>query len=429
MPQIGTVFMVNSDVVRADVYPVAARVRVFNVITKLSAGGAQETVLRYCSRLDKTRWRATLVAGSDDSPEGSLVGEANRLGVVQIVLPSLRRDVRPWADLRAFVEMVRLFRCERPDIVHTHSSKAGLLGRLAARVAGIPVIVHTVHGWSFHDDMPRIARCIAIAIERLAARWSSALVVVTRRDEEVGLEERIGYPEQYALIRSGIEVNAYDHSPGAKRRARALLGLREGVPLVGTVTRLSRQKDPSALLGAIRRVVDSRPDAHCVIVGDGPLRHAVETSVERLGLRHHVTLLGHRDDVAALLPGLDVFVLSSRWEGLPRVVVEAMAAGVPVVATDAGGVAEVVENDRSGVLVPVGDVDGLASGVLRILEEPGLGTRLAAEASRQVKQFDSTEMIDRLEDLYVRLLASVRSRPRRRRIVRAVSMARSQEAA
>ena len=405
------------------------RGKVFNVITKLAVGGAQETALSYCSQLDPDRWAMTLVTGPELSPEGDLFEEARRRGVPVLTVPSLRRPIRPLADAKAVVELVRLFRRERPDIVHTHSSKAGLVGRLAARIAGVPVVVHTVHGWSFHEGMSPPARAVAVALERLAARWTWPLVVVCEVDAEIGVAAGIGHPAQYTVIRSAVDVGRLRRAAGSRASARAALGIPEGVPVAGTVTRLCRQKDPETLLRAARLAAELRPDTRFVVVGDGPLRPQVERLLDELELRDHVTLLGRRSDVDALLPGFDAFVLSSRWEGLPRVVVEAMAVGVPVVSTDVGGIAEAVEDQVSGLLVPPGDSVSLANALVRALAEPGLGARLRSTAATRVDEFDIGVMTDSLDDLYSGLLAGSRSRPRRRRIATAVRTAAGHEAA
>ncbi|HVF13216.1 MAG TPA: glycosyltransferase family 4 protein [Acidimicrobiales bacterium] len=405
------------------------RAKVLNVITKLSVGGAQETALRYCSLLDPARWDTALVAGPESSPEGDLFEEAARLHVRRLTIPTLARRLRPLADLRAVVDLFRLFRRERPDIVHTHSSKAGLVGRLAARLAGVPVVLHTVHGWSFQGGMSPAGRRMTIACERLAAKWTTALVVVAARDAEVGLAARIGRPDQYALVRSAIDVDRLRRTAGSRAEARLAFGIPDGAPVVGTVTRLCRQKDPETLLRAHRRVVDHRPDAHLVVVGDGPLRAEVEAMVDDLRLRPHVTLLGPRSDVAALLPGFDVFVLSSRWEGLPRVIVEAMAAGVPVVSTEVGGISEAIEDQESGLLAPAGDAAALGDAAVRVLDDPSLAARLRRAAQVDVEEFDVGVMVDRLDDLYSTLLTGGRSRPRRRRMVAAVRTESGHEAA
>ena len=407
----------------------AGPVKVFNVITKLAVGGAQETALSYCSELDPNLWATTLVTGPERSPEGDLFDEADRRGVPVVTVPSLRRRVRPVGDLRAVLELVRLFRRERPDIVHTHSSKAGLIGRLAARIGGVPVVVHTVHGWSFHEGMSPLAHAGAVALERLAARWTWPVVVVTEVDAEIGVAAGIGQPAQYALVRSAVDVRRLRQAADSRESARADLGIPEGVPVVGTVTRLCKQKDPETLLRAARLMAELRPDARLVVVGDGPLRPQVERLLDELDLRAHVSLLGRRSDVEALLPGFDAFVLSSRWEGLPRVVVEAMAAGVPVVSTDVGGIADAVEDQVSGLLVPSGDAVALANALVRLLSEPGLGARLAATAASRVDEFDIGTMGDRLDDLYTGLLVGTRSRPRRLRMAPTVRAASGHEAA
>ena len=417
-------------------------VPVAHVITRLAVGGAQETALRCCSLLDRECYRPLLVTGPEAGREGDLHGEAARRAVPVVVVPSLRRALRPWADAVALVSLVRLFRRERPGIVHTHSSKAGVLGRLAARLAGVPVVVHTVHGWSFHEGMSRAVRAPVVALERLAARWTSALVVVAERDREEGLRAGIGEPGQYALVRSGIDLSAHRVGPGAAARARAQLGLPAGVPLVGTVTRFYPQKDPSTLVAAMARVLDTVPAARLVVVGDGPLRPEVEALVARLGIASQVTLLGWCDRVAQVLPAFDVFVSTGRWEGLPRAVVEAAAAGVPVVATDVGGTREVVVDGETGLLVPPADPDRLARALTRLLTTPELRLRLRRAAAAAVAEFDAEVMIERLESLYEALLEGLdegldegfgelrgRSRPRRRRMADATRTLSGQEVA
>lgn len=410
-------------------YSVDRRFKVCNVITKLSVGGAQETALAYCAGLDRARWDTVLVAGPERSPEGDLFDAAAQRGVRVVTVRHLGRAVRPVNDVRAVAELVQLFRRERPDVVHTHSSKAGLVGRLAARIASVPVIVHTVHGWSFHEGMSPVTRGAAVALERLAARGTWPLVVVAQIDAEIGVAAGIGQPTQYALVRSAVDVDRLRATAASRATARRALGIPEGVPVVGTVTRLCRQKDPETLLRAARLMVELRPDARVVVVGDGPLRANVERTIDELGLHESVTLLGRRSDVDRLLPGFDAFVLSSRWEGLPRVVVEAMAAGLPVVSTDVGGIGEAVEDQVSGLLVPPGDAVALGNALVRVLADRALSARLRSEALRRVDEFDVGRMVERLDDLYAGLLIGVRSRPRRRRMAAAARIESGHEAA
>jgi glycosyltransferase involved in cell wall biosynthesis len=379
-------------------------VRVVSIVTKLSVGGAQETVLRCCALLDHERFETLLVAGPETSPEGDLHERAQRMGVPVRTVSALRRPINPLFDAIAIVQLMRLLHAVKPSIVHTHSSKAGLLGRMAARLARAPVVVHTIHGWSFHDYMSSSARHRYIMAERIAARFSDALIVVTERDRQEGLARRIGHPSKYHLIRSGIETGNYRRGLGARQQARELLGVSTAPEVVGTVTRLSTQKDPATLLRAFAIVARARRSCSFVVIGDGPLRSEVDSMLNELQLTKRVVMAGSRSDVAALLPAFDVFVSSSLWEGLPRVVTEAVAAGIPVVTTNAGGVGELVVHEVSGLMVPPKDPEALADAVLRVLDNPVLGQRLASEASDRIEEYGTEAMIGALDRLYSRCL-------------------------
>jgi glycosyltransferase involved in cell wall biosynthesis len=380
--------------------------RVARIITKLAVGGAQQNVLITCHGLPVDRFEQVLAFGPDVDEEGSLRGRAVELGIALHEVPHLVRDVSPIDDTRATVELVRWLRDLRPDLVHTHSSKAGLVGRLAARLARVPVVVHTVHGWSFHDEMSPRLRSATIRAERLAARATDRLVVVTSEDRDKGLAAGIGRPEQYVVIRSAIDLAAFAAPADPvvlaeqRRAARAALGLPAAVPVVGTVGRLADQKDPETWLAAARLVVDAVPDVRFVWIGDGPLRPAVEAAVRRADLHGSVVLAGVRGDVPRLLRALDVFALSSRWEGLPRTVVEAMASGVPVAATAVDGVVEVIDDGRTGRLVPPGDPAALARAVTTLLDDPPRRDAIGSAATERVREFDAAEMLARLERLY-----------------------------
>lgn len=374
------------------------RIRVTEVITRLIVGGAQETAILTCARLDPERFEAGLVTGPQTGPEGSLHGWARELDVRLDVEPSLVRELSPVRDLLALFRLWRRFRRECPDVVHTHSSKAGVVGRLAARLAGVPVVVHTVHGWSFHDHMSRRERAVYVRLERLAARWTDRLVLVTERDRAKGSSEGIGRPGQYVTIRSGVDLTPYGAGDGSGLHAE--LGIPAGAPVVGTVARLSPQKDPIGFVEAGAEVLGKRPEAHLVFVGDGPMRGEVERRAAELGVADRLHLAGIRRDVPDVLRAFDVFVAGSLWEGLPRTVIQAMASGVPVVASAVDGIAEAVRDGESGLLVPPGDRRAMAGAVLRILDDEGLATRLADGGRDRAEEFAEGVMIERLEGLY-----------------------------
>ena len=232
-------------------------------------------------------------------------------------------------DAIALLSLVRVFRRGQYDVVHTHSSKAGILARLAARIASVPVVVHTVHGWGFNDRQRPLVRNAYVSLERWCARFTDALITVTPRDAERGLSIGIGQPGLYTTIRSGIDIVRFGASRQRREAVRAELGLAKGDRVVISVMRLTPQKAPLDLIDAVARLVRDVPDARVVIVGDGPLRNAVETRRRELGLGERLILTGIRRDVPELLSAADVLALSSLWEGLPRVIPQAMAPAYP----------------------------------------------------------------------------------------------------
>lgn len=382
--------------------------RVLNVITKLDIGGAQETVLSQCELLDRDRFSVALVVGRHLGAGAELTNEAQTRGISVISVPTMVRPIRPFKDLAAVFQLTRLFLTDRPDVVHTHSSKAGVLGRIAARLARVPQVVHTVHGWSFHEGMSAPGRFAYVSIERLAARLSSAIVVVSEHDREIGVGARIGRPEQYELIRPGIDLTAYGGGSCARSSARVALGLSDDACVIGTVGRLAEPKDPLTLIDAAAAVVKAVPQLHVVLIGDGPLHDHVERTATERGIRERVHLVGERRDIASILPAFDVFVFSSRREALGRSFVEALATGVPVVATNVGGVGEVLTDGESGLLVEAGNPGALAEAITRVVTDDVLAERLRNHGCAAVREFGADRMVERLMALYDRLLAPAR---------------------
>jgi glycosyltransferase involved in cell wall biosynthesis len=378
----------------------ARPIRVLHVITRMIVGGAQETPMLSCALIDRVRFPSELLTGPETGSEGSLHEECRERGVTVHLEPSLVRAVRPHRDLVALWRLWRFFRRHRPDVVHTHSSKAGILGRLAARAAGVPHIVHTVHGWGFTPGQPPHVHGLYVALERLCARCCDTLVVVARVDREDGLRHRIGRPDQYRLVRSGIEVATYRDAPVTRAGVRARLGLPDQAFVVGCVGRLSPQKAPLDLLTAFARMARARPEAHLVLVGDGPLRAEVEAAIAREELAGRVHLLGLRREVPELLRAFDVFALASHWEGLPRVFPQAMAAGLPIVATRVDGAVDAIEEAVTGFLVEVGDTESMAERLVRLAADPAGARAMGAAGLARVEEFSAERMVRRLEDLY-----------------------------
>lgn len=384
-------------------HPASRPLRVLHVITRMIVGGAQENTMLSCAIIDRDRFPSVLLTGPETGVEGELHTESRARGVTVWVEPTLVRRLSPWNDLRATWRLFRLLRRERFDVVHTHSSKAGIVGRFAARMAGVPVVVHTVHGWGFNPHQSWPVRALYVALERVCAPMTSALVVVGAPNADVGLALGIGRPGQYHLIRSGIEIEAYRDVPIGKDDARARLRLPPEAFVFGSVGRLGEQKSPLALLAAFERVAAASARAHLVFVGDGPQHAELEAAIARAGLAGRVHLTGLRRDVPELLRAFDAFVLASRWEGLPRVFPQAMAAGLPIVATRVDGASDAVVPGENGWLVEVGDVEGLAQRMLELASDPAAARRMGVAGLARVDEYSARRMVDQLEVLYARL--------------------------
>jgi glycosyltransferase involved in cell wall biosynthesis len=387
----------------------ARTIRVCHVITLLELGGAQENTLYTVSHL-REPFLPTLVCG----PGGILDNDARRLGVPLRFVPSLGRRARPARDLAALLALVRIFRRERPDIVHTHSSKAGILGRLAARLASVPRIVHTIHGYGFNATRTWPARQAFLALERLAARVTDRFIAVSRANLAEGVALGLFTPDRVSLIRSGVALGDFEDAsrrtgPGARREGlRQELGLPPGAPLVGMVACLKPQKSPLTFIEVAARVLRDVPGATFLVAGDGELRAAVERRAAELGLDGRLRLLGWRRDVPRVMAALDVLLHTSLWEGLPRVLPEAIASGVPIVATSVDGTSDILQDGRTGLVRPPGDVEGLAADVKRLLLDRTFARGLAERARSVLGEFDIDAMVRAQESLYLSLLGAGR---------------------
>jgi glycosyltransferase involved in cell wall biosynthesis len=377
---------------------------VLHIITRLIIGGAQENTMLTAALLDPDRYAVDVISGPQTGSEGSLQEEVRARGIPLTIEPALVREIRPAKDLLAVVRLARFIRRSRYAIVHTHSSKAGVLGRWAAWLAGTPIIVHTVHGWGHHERQHPLARRFYILLEQVTQRITDKLIVVSPRNIEKGLADGIATPAKYVTIRSGIELDRFRRPARPREAVRAELGIPLDAPVVGTVTRLSPQKAPLDFVTAAAQGAASRPGAHFVVVGDGPLRAEVESRVAAAGLAGRFHLTGLRRDVPDLLHSFDVFALTSLWEGLPRVLIQAMAAGLPVVATAVDGSAEAVEDGVNGLLTPPGDPQALAAALLRLLGDPALAVQMGAAGQERAGEFGARKMVDDIAALYETLL-------------------------
>ena len=377
---------------------------VCHVITKLELGGAQEVALYTVAHLDRTKFQPVLIAG----PDGLLTDEATSVpGIEVVIIPSLGRRVHVFADLTALVALVKLFRRLRPTIVHTHSSKAGILGRWAAWFARVPIILHTIHGYGVTPAQPSWVRRVFILLERMTGWVTTHWIAVAQADRKTGIQWGLFDEHHVSVVRPGIDPRPFLSAlqPVDRERLRAEFGASSDDWLIGTVACLKPQKAPEDFVAVAKRVCEAMPHARFVLIGDGELRPTIEALVERCGLKDRMHLAGWRRDIATAMKTFDAFLLTSHWEGLPRVLLEARAAGIPVVATKVGGVEEVIVEGRHGWLCAVGDIPGLSERVSRTLRERREHSQGGGGLSEALpKEFHLEEMVKQYESLYDRLL-------------------------
>ena len=374
----------------------AARIRVLTVITRLELGGAQRVVLHTAANLDRRRFAVALAWGPGDL----LDDEARRIDDLELFpVKTLVRPVAPVSDIRAFSSLRTALRSFSPDVVHTHSSKAGILGRLAARREGVSSVVHTVHGFGFTPLQKAPLRFVFKTAERVMARCTDHFVTVSESDRRRGVDMGLFAAERVTVIRAGIDLEKF-RVAGDGNAVRRRLGIPEDAPLVTQIGNFKPQKAPLDFVRMAAAVQDRCAEAFFVMVGDGPLRGAAEELARALGVSDHMVFCGWWDDIPGLLAATKVSVLSSRHEGLPCSVVESLAAGVPVVATAVDGTVEVVRSGVNGFLAPAGDVAALAESVCVILGDAETRAAFADAASRGLEDFDRDLMVRQQEDLY-----------------------------
>jgi glycosyltransferase involved in cell wall biosynthesis len=388
-------------------------IRILHVITRLILGGAQEnTLLTVVGQQRNPRYEVvTLLSGIDLGPEGNLHERARAAGVDLVLLPSLVRPIRPWTDLRAFFALYRFMRKGRYDIVHTHSSKAGILGRLAARLAGVPIVVHTLHSLVFHEYQAAWKNRLYVALKKLCAPRTDALISVNDKTTQGALAAGIGRPEQYVTIHSGMELDPFLtvgrglSVAEAKRR----LGIPEDALVVGKIARLFPLKGHEEFLDAAATIARAEPNARFLLVGNGSLRAQLEERARRMGIADRTIFAGlvAPEEVPAHIQAMDVVVHASLREGIARVIPQAEAVGKPVVAFAMDGAPEAIEDGVSGYLVAPRDTTALAARVLELLSSPER-RRTFGSAGRafSAAHFRVQQMIERIDGVYDRLLAA-----------------------
>ena len=320
-----------------------------------------------------------------------------------VSLPKLVRELNPLADLSAFVSLIRIIRRERPRIVHTHTSKAGILGRWAAWLCRVPVIVHTPHGHVFWGYFKPWQTRLFILLERWTARITTMIVALTPQERADHLRFRIAPEEKFTVIHSGVDLGPFfaPHLDGAKVRAK--LGISPDTTVIATAGRLTAIKGQATLIRAVAEILRQREKIVLLILGEGELRSDLEALSTDLGVAEAVRFLGWRPDVAAVMAACDIFCLPSLNEGMGKVLVEAMALGKPIIASAVGGIPDLVVPGETGILVQPADGNALAKAILTLCADPAMMRKMGAQGKRKAPGYSAEIMLNKIDHLYTKL--------------------------
>jgi glycosyltransferase involved in cell wall biosynthesis len=376
-------------------------VRVMRVVTNLQVSGPSLHAVLLAAHLDPAGYESTLVCGPSASGD-DMAYIAEAYGVVPVIIPDLRQSLNPLAAWRAYRHLLRLMRGAQPDVVHTHTTTAGFLGRLAARRARVPVVVHTLHWHPFHGYYTALQTRLFAALERLGARLTDRVIALsTGLQHELVGQYHITRASRIMVLPLGFDLRVFAETPRGGGRCRAACGIPPEAPLVGIVGRLMPVKRHDLFLEMAARLRSTHPTAHFLIAGDGNERANIEAAIAEQGLGDSVHLLGWARDVAAVYSDLDVLVNCSLNEGTPVPVIEALAAGCPVVATDVGGTPDLLDHGVFGRLVPPDDAEALAAAVAATIASP---PDLTEARAAMLRRYGIDRLVADLDSLYRGLL-------------------------
>lgn len=385
--------------------------KILHIITRLILGGAQQNTVMCCAAQARAGHQVSLAFGPIYGPEGSLLPEAQKAGVDIQEVAAMRRAILPGHDWFTYRALRRLIRKLQPEVVHTHSSKAGIVGRAAAWAEHVPAVIHTIHGLPFHDQQPRFIYWTYVLIERWAAHRCHKLIGITEAMCSLFQQHGIGVPGQFEVVPSGVDIAGFNLPAGARETARQQLGIPLDAPVVGILARLDPLKGQADLIEILPELVSKHPGLKLLIVGDGWNRTQLEARVAQSGMRDQVIFTGlvSPDRVPLMLAAMDVNTLPSYQEGQARTLVQALLCGCGIVGYAVGGIPEVCIHGETGRLVPMGDKAGLVREISSLLSDPVERRRLAAQGAKLARdRFDSRIMIRRLEEIYATTLDASR---------------------
>ena len=385
-------------------------VNILHLITRLDRGGSADDTIVTVSDFHQKGYNVTLVSGQTLDPTLKLAELDWQKGKDWTEIPQLVRQINPIRDIKALFKIYTLIKHGRFQIVHTHSSKAGILGRLAAGLAGVPIIVHTPHGHVFYGYYGTIPSYLFVLLERSWARFTDRIITLTEKGKQEHIQLRVAPADKFTVIPSGVELKDFLEVQKANPALRQELGISPEDRIVGSVGRFVPIKGYRYLLEAAKKILDQQSDIFFLLVGDGPLEQELKALAETLRIASRVIFAGYRENVAKMIALMDVFVLPSLNEGMGKVLVEAMAEGKPVVATEVGGVPEVVSDNLTGILCPPKDSHAMAEAILKLLRDKKLARKMGAEGRKRVyPRYDAKVMVENIERLYGELMKEKQS--------------------
>lgn len=386
--------------------------KVIHIITRLDMGGSAQNTLLTCMGFSE-KYHVILAHGlsheshmtaAESRSVAKFVAKAENKGVTVIPISSLIRKINPFMDLRAFISLWRLIIREKPAIVHTHSSKAGILGRWAAKMAGVRRIIHTPHGHVFFGHFGSLASRLFLLVEKLSLFITDCMIALTEGEKKDYITLLNLRPESIEIIHSGVDINRYMKTRIKIKEKKISLGLNSGKLVVGSVGWLLPIKGPMVLLKAMDRIWLNRSAVQLVYVGKGELEEKLKSESFRMGVSDSVTFLGWRNDVHEIMPVFDLFVLPSLNEGMGRVLVEAMASGKPVVGSNVGGIPDLIKNGHNGLLVEPGDEIDLSVAIEKVLTDKKMRDEMGRKGQTMARKFGVERMVEKIDDVYATLL-------------------------
>ena len=365
-------------------------------------GGASIHLLRLLKGLNLDNFEIFLAVGN----EGILTEEAVRLGVKVNLIPELKqtatKGIYIFSDVLATIKIYGVIKEARCDIIHTHSSKMGFLGRLAAKLAGVPIVIHTVQGFPFYREGHWIAKKLYLFLERLAGKWTDMLICVSRNDYDNAVTNSITSANRAIVIHNGVNLTKFN--PTLTSNLRNEFGFASHTPVIGMIARLDSQKNPQTFVKAAAIVLESIEYAKFICAGDGVLYPEIKQMIDELNIAKSFILTGWRQDVPELLSTIDIFVIPSLWEGLPLSIIEAMAMGKPVISSDIPGSRELVMHNNTGLLVPPKNPEQLANAIIDLIQNKDKAKRFANNGQQLVKEkLDMNRIVEQHEEVYERL--------------------------